>query len=54
MLTQQEIIRSNKARAAAQATAENLKYQARRNAANASKVPDKLAKYLKTQRPAKG
>lgn len=50
MLSQQESDAANKAKGAAQAAAENLKYQSRKNAAANAKVPDKLAKYLKTQR----
>lgn len=50
MLSNQDLDAANKARGAAQAAAENLKYQSRKNAAANAKIPDKLAKFLKTQR----
>jgi hypothetical protein len=50
MATQQENDATNKAKGAAQAAGENARYQARKAAAATSKVPDKLAKFLKTQR----
>ena len=50
MLSHQEENAANKAKGAAQAAAENLKYQARKRADANAKVPDKLAKFLKTQR----
>jgi hypothetical protein len=51
MLTPNEQDAANKARGASQAAAENLKYQAKKNA-GAPPVSDKLAKFLKTQRGA--
>jgi hypothetical protein len=49
MLSHQQQEADNKAKGAAQAAAENLKYQARKRADANAKVPDKLAKFLKTQ-----
>jgi len=49
MLTPQQQQAADKAKGAAQASAENLKYQARKRADANAKVPDKLAKFLKTQ-----
>lgn len=50
MISKEENDAANKAKGATQAAAENLRYQSRKAAAGAQKVPDKLAKFLKTQR----